>query len=472
MKTKRPPGPKGNPITGNISDFAAGQLDFLLETAKEYGDISFLKLLVFNAYLLAESDLVREVLVSQKDIFEKAAIDKKILGKFLGQGLLISEGDFHKRQRKLAQPAFHHRRIQNYAEVMVDYTDHLLNDWQDGQPVDMADEMMRLTMFIVSKTLFDADAITSSGDTAETVSQAIHDLQRISNADYQRGFLIPDWVPTANNRTRKQAIIQYQHTIDAIITERRATAVNGQVEDSGDLLSMLMLSQDEDGSQMDDKQLRDEVATLFAAGHETTSNALTWTWYLLSQHPKAEAKLHEEVDRVLNGRFPTLSDLEQLPYTLTVIKESMRLYPPAWILNGRVAIQDTQIGGYDVPKGTTIFISPYVMHRLPQHFPNPEQFNPDRWTAEMEKALPKYAYMPFGGGPRICIGNAFAMMEAQLILATIAQRFQMSLQPDYHLELNSHITLSPKGGMPMQLQARTSEELILAQQTVEAELIF
>lgn len=454
MTIKRPPGPPGNFLLGALRDFGADQPNYLLQLAKTYGDITHFRLAQFHVYLLANSDYIREVLVTQADTFEKAPLDKKILSKFLGNGLLTSEGSFHARQRRLAQPAFHTKRIRTYANVMVDYTEHLLEAWQPGQTYDVAEEMMRLTMYIVSKTLFDADAVTETGDTAVIVGQAIHDLQTASNNDYRRGFPLPDWLPTGDNRKRNRAVGLYSHTIDQIISERRSTAVDGPIQDTGDLLSMLMLAQDEDGSYMNDRQLRDEVATLFAAGHETTSNALSWTWYLLAQHPEAEAKLHTELDTVLDGRTPTLDDLPSLPYALQVVKEAMRLYPPAWILNGRVAVADTHIGGYPIPKGSTIFIAPYVMHRLPQHFPDPERFLPERWTPEMEKALPKYAYMPFGGGPRVCIGNAFAMMEAHLILATIAQRYRLQLVPGTAVTPRSQITMSPEGGLPMVVKAR------------------
>lgn len=458
MSLNRPPGPeKGHFLLGNLSDFGADQMAYLLQLAQTYGGITYFRLAQYHIYLLADSDYVREVLVSQRDKFEKAALDKKILGKFLGSGLLTSDGAFHQRQRRLAQPAFHTGRIRAYAGAMVDYATHMMNDFQPGQTRDVAADMMRLTMFIVSKTLFDADAVTETGDTAVTVGEAIHALQAVSNRDYRRGFSWPNWLPTADNRKRNRAVARYRQTINDIIAERRATAVNGQIQDNGDLLSMLMLAQDEDGGFMDDRQLQDEVATLFAAGHETTSNALSWTWYLLSQHPAVEAGLHAELDAVLAGRPPTLDDLPQLPYTLQIIKEAMRLYPPAWILNGRTAIVDAEIGGYTIPQGSTLFISPYVMHRLPRYFPQPEQFRPERWTPDMEKGLPKFAYMPFGGGPRVCIGNAFAMMEAHLILATIAQRYRLRLAPGTVIEPEAQITLSPRGGLPMMVEARAQQ---------------
>lgn len=454
MAIKRPSGPKGNLILGSINQFSEDEPTFLLNSVKQHGDLVYFRLAHVHTYLLGHPDLIREVLVTQSSKFEKAPLDKQILGKFLGNGLLTSDGDFHKRQRRLAQPAFHSKRIHNYAEVMVDYTNQIMADWLDNKVVNMAEEMMHLTMLIVSKTLFDADAITGSGETADTIGSAMHDFQAVSNRDYQRGFTLPNWLPTADNRLRNRAAAEFSQVMEQIIAERRQTAVNGQVADTGDLLSMLMLSIDEDGEVMDDRQLRDEVATLFAAGHETTSNALSWTWYLLAQHPEVEAKLHEELDRVLAGRQPTLADLPALPYTLQIIKEAMRLYPPAWILNGRIALEDAELAGYTIPKGSTVFISPYVMHHLPQYFEEPEAFKPERFTPEFEKALPKYAYMPFGGGARVCIGNSFAMMEAQLVLAAIAQRFRLELANDEPVRYKAQITLTPQNGIQMRVVTR------------------
>ncbi len=454
MAVKRPSGPQGNFLLGSINQFSEDEPAFLLKSVKQYGDLVYFRLAHMHTYLLGHPDLIREVLVTQSDKFEKAPLDKQILGKFLGNGLLISDGEFHRRQRRLAQPAFHSKRIQNYAEVMVDYANQLMAGWNDETIVDVTEEMMQLTMLIVSKTLFDADDITGSADTAKIIDHAMNDFQAVSNRDYQRGFSLPSWIPTADNRLRNRAAADFNQVMDQIIAERRQTAVNGQVADTGDLLSMLMLSVDEDGEFMDDKQLRDEVATLFAAGHETTSNALSWTWYLLAQHPEIEAKLHEELDSVLAGRQPTLADLPNLPYSLQIIKESMRLYPPAWILNGRLTLEDAEIGGYTIPKGSTVFISPYVMHHLPQQFDEPETFKPERFTPEFEKSLPKFAYMPFGGGARVCIGNAFAMMEAQLILAAIAQRFRLELATEEPVQYKAQITLTPANGLKMRLVER------------------
>ncbi len=453
----RPPGPKGHWLLGSLLPFAHDPGNFLLDIARQYGDTVYMRILNMHYYVLNNPDDIRDVLVTQADKFRKSKLDYDILSRFLGNGLLTSEGTHHRRQRRLAQPAFHSKRIQAYAETMTDYTEHVLAEWQDNQNRDVAADMMRLTMLIVSKTLFSADAITSSETAAASIGEAIHTFQAVSNHAYLRGFTLPAWLPTQDNRQAKKALVAYNHHLEQIIAQRRATTSNGNIADTGDLLSMLMLARDEDGSAMSDQQLRDEVATLFAAGHETTSNALTWTWYALAQNPQVEARLHAEVDEVLRGRVPTLADLPNLPYTQMVIKESMRLYPPAWILSARTAQEDVTIGQTLIPQGSNVTVAPYALHRLPRFFPNPEQFDPERFAPEREKQLPKYAYLPFGAGPRVCIGNSFALMEAQLILATIAQRYRLHLVPNQAIKMAMQITLSPQNGLHMRLEARTPQ---------------
>lgn len=452
MPTKSTPGPRELPWLGSARPFVANPPGFLNQLADQYGDIVYFTAFGIRFYLLTSPDLVREVLISNKDAFVKADRDVAILSKSIGMGLVTAEGDYHKRQRKLVQPAFHMQRIQTYGQIMVEYTNQLLDKWHVDQTRDVAEDMRTVTMTIVAKSLFDADPNTMAG-TVERVGQAIEEVQEIANADFTSPFLMPEWLPTSRNRRSKAARQVLDDTINGIIKARRANG-NGHIKDTGDLLSMLLLAQDEAGGSMTDEQVRDELVTLFVAGHETTSNTLVWTWYLLSQHPDVEARLHAEVDEVLNGRSPTLADLPHLPYTLMVIKEAMRLYPPAWVLNGRQALSDTTIGGYHIPRNSIVFIAPYAIHRRPQFFPNPEQFDPQRFTSEREKELPRYAYIPFGTGPRICIGNSFAMMESQLIIATIAQRYRLHLAADQVIALNPQITLSNKGGMHMQLEKR------------------
>lgn len=452
------PSPRALPLIGSLGPLSGDALVTLSSLAAEYGPIVRFGILGRQFVLVADPELIREVLVEKADLFPKAQRDVEILGRFLGKGLVTNNGASHRRQRKLAQPAFHHRRIQAYAETMVHYAALHVDDWRAGAVYDVGEEMRRLTMYIVAKTLFDVDHDKIEAF-AEGVGVSIHNLQQSSDERFDELFSLPDWVPTARNRMDRRSRETLNAAVDQIIALRRAQAVDGEVPDRGDLLSMLMLARDEDGRPMDDQQLRDEVVTLFVAGHETTSNALTWTWLLLAQHPEVAAQLHAELDAVLGseqGRLPTLADLPRLPYTLQVIKESMRLYPPVWVLNTRTASEDTTIGEYKIPKGTNVFISQYVMHRQARFFPEPEHFDPARWTPEFEPSLPKFAYIPFGGGPRVCIGNSFAMMEAQLLLAAIAARWELELVPGQSPAPAALITLGPKTPIQMRAYRRSS----------------
>jgi cytochrome P450 len=456
-KTLRPiPGPKSRLFVGSARELIADPLGFINGLADTYGPVVRFKAF-FNSYILiSDPDLVREVLVTQAAIFPKDRRDIEILRRMLGYGLVTTNGEAHKRQRRLTQPAFHSKRIGAYAGTMVAYTLAMIDDWQiDNLPgslrLDISEAMRELTMYIVARTLFGADRIAMK-DTADRVGQAIHDLQDITNREFQSPIVWPNWLPSASNRRRRAAASVLYETIDGLIAERRATAVDGRVTDTGDLLSMLLLSIDESGDRMSDAEIRDQLVTLFVAGHETTSNALTWSWYLLSQHPDVEVRLHEELEQVLNGRPPSLDDLPTLPFTLQIIKEAMRLYPPAWLLNNRWAAEDTVLGDFPIRRGELIWLSPYVSHRRPEYFPDPELFDPDRWTPEQEKVLPKYAYMPFGGGARVCIGNSFALMEAHLIVAALAQRARLRLASGQIIEPNPQITLSNKGGLQMMVE--------------------
>lgn len=456
------PGPKGSPLTGVARELIADAPGYINALANAYGPYVHFRVFFKDFYLVSDPELIREVLVTQVANFPKDDRDIKILSRMLGYGLVTTNGEAHKRQRRLTQPAFHTKRIEAYAGTMVDYTLAMLDDWlmatASGEAVlDVSEAMRELTMYIVARTLFGADRVTMK-DTADAVGRAIDILQDVTDREFRAPVVWPAWLPTRLNRHRQFAAAVLYDTIDALIAERRAGATNGRVADTGDLLSMLLLSQDESGDRMSDAEVRDQLVTLFVAGHETTSNALTWTFYLLSQHPAEEAKLHEELDRVLGGRPPSLADLPALPTTLRVIKEAMRLYPPAWVLNVRKAVAGTTLGPFPVEPGDQLWLSPYVTHRRPEFFPDPERFDPSRWTPEREKALPKFAYMPFGGGPRVCIGNSFALMEAQLIVAAVAQRVRLRLAEGQTIALNPQVTLSNKGGMRMEATARLSTE--------------
>ena len=334
------------------------------------------------------------------------------------------------------------KRIEGYAKAMVDYAQRMESEWESGQTRDVHHDMMRLTLGIVAKTLFDADV---SG-TADRIGEAVTIGLETTNKKFNRILRVPDWVPTRENQRSKQALRTIDDVVMGFIHARRASG-----EDKGDLLSMLLLVDEAGG--MSDKQARDEAFTLFVAGHETTANALTWTWYLLSQNPQAEETLHQELDRVLAGRAPSMQDLPNLPYTDAVIKESMRLYPPAWTVT-RQPIVEVQIGGYTIPAGANIFVSQYVLHRDGRFFPDPDQFCPERWADNLEKRLPRFAYFPFGAGPRVCIGNSFALMEARLVLAEMAQHYQPRLVQGFVAHTEPLVTLRPRGGMPMMIERR------------------
>ncbi len=412
---------------------------------RDYGDFVYWNLFPYPAYVVSHPDALHEILVEKADAFQKPPIYKTALSRFLGNGLLVSDGAFWRRQRKLAQPAFHHARIGRYAETMVSAAQTMIAGWQDGAPIDAHAAMMRLALEIVAKTLFNADI----GADAETIRANLHIIQRetlVIASSFLIG-LLPAWFPIAANRRQRRAIRALNTVIARIIRERRASGV-----DEGDLLSMLLLAAD-DGQPMADQAARDEAMTLFMAGYETSSNAMAWTWYLLAQHPDAEAQLHAELDRVLAGRPPTLDDLARLTYTEWVIQESLRLYPPAHGF-GRQAVRRVEIGGRVLPKGSIIFIYPYLVQRDARWFDQPDVFKPERWADDLEKRLPKFAYFPFGGGARICIGSAFAMMEMRLILATIAARWRLRLQPGAHVKPEALITLAPRGGLPMVTERR------------------
>ena len=433
----RPPGPRGVPLLGNLPDFGRDVLGFFTYCAREYGDVVSLRMAGWPALLLSHPDDVEYVLVKNHRNFVKDTFFWRHVRRLFGTGLLTSEGDFWLRQRRLAAPAFHTQRLNSYADVMVGFTDRMLDGWRETESRDVHEEMMGLTMQIAAKTLFDVDV----ADEVEEVDRALETILREIAARFRRPVFVPDAIPIPGNIRYLRGVRRLDKVVSGIIQSRIASG-----EDRGDLLSMLLAARDENGQGMSERQLRDEVITLFLAGHETTALTLSWTWYLLAQHPALEAKLAAEIAEVVGDRSPGLGDLPKLTYTEQVVKESMRLYGPAWGV-GREAVEDCEIGGYPVPAGTTIFLSPWVMHRDPRFFDRPEEFVPERWTDGFEKSLPRFAYMPFGGGPRICIGNRFAMMEAVLLLATVVRRFQLQGPPERPVVPYPSITLRPKGGV-------------------------
>ena len=445
MNQPYPSGPKSRLFGLDIAQkFRDDPLAFAQGIRQYDSDMAYINMMGMHVYFVIHPDLVQEVLVKKASHFVKWDRQKQVFGKFDGNGLVNTDGDFWKRQRKMMQPAFHHNRIRHYADVMVDYTLRHLEQWQSGDEIALQDQLSYITRDIVTKTLFDADV---SAET-ERIGEIIALLQDKTYREFSAPVILPDWLPLAYKQRERQAITELHRMMDRIISERQAN-----FEDTGDLLSMLLLARDEDGKGMSNEQLRDEVTTLFIAGHETTATALTWAMYSIATNPEVEARLMQEIDG-LNGETPSFDHLRQLTYTEQVIKEAMRLYPPTWSFPRQVA-EPVEIGGYQLSKNSLVQLYPYLTHRDPRWFADPEQFNPDRFSAENETRIPKYAYFPFGGGPRVCIGNSFAMMEMQLILATVLQRYRLSLAPSQGDPIEQPlIVLVPKGGITMRVEAR------------------
>jgi cytochrome P450 len=419
-------------------------VQFARQMSDEYGGFVRNKFGMIEIYQIADPELAHEVLVERATQFYKGNIMYRVLRPFLGNGLLTSEGDFWKRQRKLAQPAFHYKRIASYADTMTQHTHALLKTWQIGETRMIDREMMKVTLSIVNKTLFNVDISAE----ADRIGDAMNVILHAANENMNAVVALPAWIPTPKRYHQKRMIAQLDALIQQFISERRATKA-----DNGDLLSMLLLAQDEDGQGMDDKQLRDEVMTMFLAGHETTANTLTWTFYLLSQHSDIKQRLYAEIDRVLGDRTATLQDLAQMPYLEMVLKESMRLYPPVPAVS-RSPYADQEVGGYTLPKDAVMQISIYAMHRSTRYWQNPDIFDPERFSVENEARIPRYAYLPFGGGPRVCIGNQFAMMEAKLLLVTILQQVDLELVPNHQVIPEQLLTLRAKNSLPMVIKQR------------------
>jgi cytochrome P450 len=438
-----PPGPPGRFLVGVLPEFRKNPPGFLETVARQYGDVAYLPLGRQHIYFLGHPDSIRDVLVTHQNKFKKSRMLERAQV-LLGDGLLTSEGQHHRRQRRLVQPAFHRDRMTGYGAVMVDRAVRVRNQWQSGRPFDMLQEMMRLTLAIVAKTLFSTDVDAEADDIGVALTE-VFSLFEIILMPFSE---ILEKLPLPAVRRFKRARRRLDETIYRLIAERRASG-----DDAGDLLSMLLLAQDEEGSGgMTDRQVRDEALTLFLAGHETTADALTWTWYLLSQNPEAEAAFHAELDRVLGGRVPSIEDLPQLRYTESIFSEALRLYPPAWGI-GRRALEDYEVGGFTIPERSVVLMSPYVVHRDPRWFPDPLAFRPGRWLTE-DPARPKFAYFPFGGGARVCIGERFAWMEGTLLLAAIGQRWRLRLEPGHRVETHARITLRPTHGMRMIAEPR------------------
>ncbi|TAH37275.1 MAG: cytochrome P450 [Planctomycetota bacterium] len=416
---------------------------FLLRSTQQCGDVVRFRFGPMMAHLLARPEHVQFVLADHHRAFSKQARGFEKLRPVLGNGLLNSEGEFWLRQRRTIQPMFDRRALPQYGRIMAAAAADLAAEWDGrrGQTLDVAAEMMRLALKIVGLTLLDTDVTAGAGEVGEALTWLMHETQaRIFSI-----FDLREKLPGGHNRKYRQKLAVLDVAVLRIIRERRAHP------GGHDLVAQLLRAQDEQGNRMSDRQVRDEVMTIFLAGHETTANLLSWTWMLLALHPQAERRLRSELDGVLGGRAPDPSDCDALDYTRRVLQESLRLYPPAWFIP-RAVLEDVTLDGYYLPQDSVVMLSPYVTHRLPQHWPDPERFDPDRFLPQQVEERHKWAYFPFGGGPRLCIGNHFAILEATLIVATLAQRFRLRLAGDQPVEHEALITLRPKGKLVMQLE--------------------
>ncbi|MBA3239691.1 MAG: cytochrome P450 [Acidobacteria bacterium] len=451
MKSHTPhpdaPGPKGNRFYGRmVRTSRRDPLGFMTMLARDYGDVCSFRVGFERIYFVNHPDYVKDVLVNHYDNFLKGN-GKQRAKRFLGEGLLLSEGDLHRRQRRLAQPGFHHQRLAGYALEIAASSQRCSARWRDGQKLDIWPEMLRLTLGIVGKTLFSADVESKDDEVGQAMKAAT--LQ-------YRSFKLPfakllERMPLPHIRRFHRGKERLRRIVLEIIEERRRDGL-----DHGDLLSMLLLSEDKGvgAPPMLPEQVWDEALTIFIAGYDTTATALMWTWFLLSQHPQAEAKLHAELDEVLeDGRPAVFEDLRRLPYTERVLAEAMRIYPPTWRLVRR-AIRDFPVGEHILPAGSLVVVCQYAMHRDPRYFPDPERFDPERFTPEAKAERPQYSYFPFGGGPRRCIGEGFALMEGVLLLATLARRWRLRLAPGHPVEVFPEHLLRSKHGMLMTLEKR------------------
>ncbi|MED1782815.1 cytochrome P450 [Brevibacillus fortis] len=440
-------GPKGLPISGNLMAFRRSPLQFIREAVEEHGEVVHFRFGPSrHVYLLTNPDHIKEVLVSKQAHFRKGKALQSARP-VVGDGILTSEGKKHLRQRRLMQPAFHRERIASYGEVMVRQAVDLMSDWKTGELRDIHSDMMKVTLAIITETMFGKTV----KEGADQIGHAI-DVGLKYVANKSSSFIdIPLSVPTKSNREFLESSELLDKTIYSLIEARR----NSEGEEHKDLLEMLLAARDEDDGQgMTDEQVRDEVMTIFVAGHETTANTMSWIFYLLATYPEVEKKLHDELSTVLCEKLPTVEDLSQLKYTNLIVQETLRLYPAAWTIN-REVVEEVEIGGHTYKPGETLMMSQYVMHRNPRYYEQPEQFIPERFDSDLLKRNPAYAYFPFGGGPRVCIGNNFALMEAALLLATIAQRYRLRMaEPNQAVEPEPLVTLRPKNGLPMRLEKR------------------
>jgi cytochrome P450 len=439
------PGPRGHWLLGALPRLRTDMLGFFEECFREHGDAAYFRVANRRSMLLSHPDDIERVLVTENRRFIKnyALI---FLRPLLGNGLLLNEGQSWLRQRRLIQPAFSKHQVESYAPVMAECTERLLDEWKPNEVRDIGPAMMRLTMTIAGRTLLGIDVSDRFREVSHHLETVMYDFL----ARFGAAIRLPQWLPTPRNLRLRHAIGRLDRILQQLIEERRAAGAVG-----GDFLSLLLHARDEeDGLGISDRQIRDEIMTMFLAGHETTANALSWTWYLLARHPEIQQRVQDEARRVLGDRRLVAADVSKLTFCELVIRESMRLYPPAYVV-GRRPMEDVTIGNYFIPAGTNVLMSQWVVHRDERWFSDPLQFNPDRWASGLASRLPKYAYFPFGGGPRVCIGNTFAMFEAPLVLALMARRMTLELVTRGPICIQPAVTLRPGQAIEMRLKERS-----------------
>lgn len=431
------------PLLGNVLALRTQRLALLQRVSREFGDIGAFRFGTRLVPLLNSPELVREVLVEQGAFFEKTATVRALAEPVLGNGVFLSEGEEHRRQRRLLAPLFQQGRVLDYAGTIVRYATRLQERWREGELIDLAEEMMRLALWIIGDVLFGADV---SGEESELGTALTRTFQHFASA-LTNPLRPPLSWPTPGNLRARRALARVNGTIARLVEERRQRG-----EERPDFLSLMLRARDE-AQTLSDRQVRDDALSLFVAGHETTANALTWCWYLLSRHPEIYRRMQSEVDQALQQRQATISDLPNLPYALQVWKETVRLYPPVYAFTRR-AISDVQLGPYYIPRGTSVVISPYTLHRRAQFFPNPGQFDPARFASQEEQKRPRYAYIPFGAGPHVCLGMHLAQLESHLVLATLARHVSFEFAGTTPIEPDPLLTLRPKGAVKMRVRRR------------------
>ena len=449
----RPPGPKGVPLFGNSRQYAKDPFTFLTQVSEAYGDVVYFGLGPLDTYMLTNPADIERVLVSDDAKYHKPDFQDDAIGTLLGDGLLLSEGETWRKQRELAQPSFDPRRIDSLGETMTEHATAMVDGWADGEVRDVQLEMARVTVKIIVDAMFGSSL---SDERVRTVQENLEPLGKRFEPDPMR-FLIPDWAPTRENREYKESISILEGVIDDVVAERRGTeddpaaAVAGEDGPPMDLLSVLLRAKNR--NEQTDQQIRDEMMTMLLAGHDTTALTLTYAFYLLSQHPEAEAAVQAEVDEVCGGETPTVAHVRRFDYLERALQEAMRLYPPVYVIFREPQV-DVRLGGYRVPAGSAIMLPQWVVHRSPRWYDAPDEFDPDRWLPERRAKRPRFSYFPFGGGPRHCIGKRFSMMEAQLILATVAQEYELDYVRDRPFDLRGSLTMHPEEPMGMRLQRR------------------